>query len=241
MLKDLKKHDFYQLKNVALHRLSPNGISAFLLVATIFGIIINLVPTIAVVFEGIYIPYYSSITITNFVLIIIQILVVIFYLIPFNYMKFQKSQAVMLSLFGFKMSIDGYLLYFVLCYDSESPKYMSSTGIVMLLGGLLFLILSTIRGIVRAKKGEFRREGRGLLNISESKGYVILPIIFVAIVECIVILGVFSDYGISGFSYDVLFCLFLCVLIQYSIAIVLPEFFLLTYCKFRFGSFIIKK
>lgn len=241
MLKDLKKHDFYRLKKVALDRLSPNRISGFLFVATIYSIITAMLPIIAVVFKGMYIPIYSSLTITNCILIIVQILMVIFYLIPFNYMKFQKSQAVMLSLFGIKMSIEAYLSFFLICVDSESPEYMITTGILALLLGLVFLILSTIRGFVRAKNGEFRREGKGLLNVSESKGYVSLPIIFGAVVLGNLILRTFSDFDINGVSFDVLFILFLCVLIQYSIAIALPEFFLLTYCKFRFGSFIIKK
>ena len=107
----------------------------------------------------------------------------------------------------------------------------------MTIGGIL-LTLVTIRAFRRVKDGELRREGEGLYNFKEIKNVLGGAGIF-----GIVIIAGSLARAVSNMdgSIGLFFILFLCITIQYSVALALPEFILLIYGKFKFNSFIISR
>lgn len=123
-----------------------------------------------------------------------------------------------------------------------APGYMNTFGLIILLGGLVLTIFATLRAFKRVKQGEFRKEGNGLYKFKESKVEIGIPIVFGAVMITGAIIQLVSDPEIAFVNMiEVLFFLLLCTVLQYSIALVWPEFLLLTICKFRFESFRIPK
>jgi uncharacterized membrane protein YidH (DUF202 family) len=151
--------------------------------------------------------------------------------------KFQKLYSVFLSCIAFKLSIDMYQIFFVYCDTRFTSSYFQKIGLILLFGGILFLVFSTLRAVKRVKQGELRNNGKGLYDFQNFKGYVSVPIIF-----GVTMLGAAAGRYFSDMSTDitVLIALLFCVVLQYSLALALPEFFLVTYCKFRFESFKVK-
>ncbi|WP_041580743.1 hypothetical protein [Bacillus sp. 1NLA3E] len=235
MLLKNKEVDFYQIKSVSLGRLSPNNVSGFFW----GGFVLSTVTTI-VAFAGISTEISTFMTLMvllSLFLWVFQFFFTLFFTMRKIAYKFQRLLSVYLSLIGFKVSIDFYQAFFGVCEVFNSPSYIKTTGTILFLGGIILLIISTMRAVRRVKQGELRKEGRGLYNFQNSKGYVSVPIIF-----GVTMLGGAAARFFSDMSTDItaLAILFFAVLLQYSVAMALPEFFLLTYCKFRFESFKVK-
>ncbi|NMD71536.1 hypothetical protein HHO41_14625 [Bacillus sp. DNRA2] len=133
-----------------------------------------------------------------------------------------------------------YLAFLIFCMGGTAPDYLKTTAIILYIGGLVYLVISTIRGVRRVQKGELRIGGKGLYDFANSKGHISIPIVF-----GVTMLGgsIFKILSYSTVSFGPLlqlyFLLLLIVVLQYAIAFAWPEFFLFTYCKFRFESFII--
>jgi hypothetical protein len=245
MLKNLQETDFYKLNEVAIARLNPGGISAFLIVSFIFNGIITLVIAHSVTYAM------STHTITNpvwniFLKILISflmfhLLAAIFFGSMKNAYKFQKVQAVLLIIAGVIMSIVIYPFYFLICDDRDAPSFMFDIGMYMFLGGLVCLGIFTFRGFRRIKQGEFRQGGQGLYNFKNPKIFAWFSVMFVAILLLIRILFIFYHFPYdTGRMIGLSFALFFTVFLQYVMALALPEFIILTYCKFRFTSFNVK-
>jgi hypothetical protein len=239
MLKECKDEDFYQLKSVAAGRLRPGRISSFFWATFFFS-----GAATSVVSLGIYSsdyalkPFWLIFANTVVVIFIIQFLVALFFSTVNNAYRFQRIQSVFLSIFALKMSLDGYAAFIIFTEADYIPSYVRPTAFILCIGGLVYLVLSTFRGMKRVQKGEFREDGRGLYNFKQSKAYVSLPIIFGATFLGGAIARTLSDsQSIHGQIGSVYFILFLAVVLQYTIAFAWPEFFLVTYCKFRFESF----
>ncbi|WP_222599440.1 hypothetical protein [Aquibacillus kalidii] len=143
---------------------------------------------------------------------------------------------IVISLLLIKLSIEFYLVYFVLCFDQNVP-IMVTIGMVSLMVGFMYLIISTVRGVTRFKHGEFKEGRSGLYNFKQSKGFVSIPIIF-----GVTILGGVIARGVSNMSevpniVELIIPLVISFFLQCGIAMIIPEFFLITYCKFRYQSF----
>ncbi|MGY3718688.1 hypothetical protein ACWE42_24585, partial [Sutcliffiella cohnii] len=82
---------------------------------------------------------------------------------------------------------------------------------------------------------------KGILNFSESKSYVSIPIIFGITMTGGVIARILNstDTSISSLL-ELYFVLLLGVVVHFGISLVWPEFLFLAYCKRRFKSFIIE-
>ncbi|SHI72573.1 hypothetical protein SAMN05444401_1471 [Clostridium amylolyticum] len=239
MLKKYKEADFYLLEDVARGRLSPDGISAFFIPSLVFSGILTLVLLNGIKNNiNITTPIWPTILKGNFYFFLIHLLITIFFLKEKNYIKFQKLQVVLLNIIIYFISVGFYQVFFLACEDKRAPSYMVRSGMILLLGGFIFLIISTIRAIYRVKQGKFRRGREGMFNFKQSKLYVSSPFVF----GLVMLSGTFAR-SFSG-SYDMrkiipglMFMLLLCAFVQYGMALAIPEFFLVTYCKFRFKSF----
>ncbi|MDP4178802.1 MAG: hypothetical protein Q8900_10735 [Bacillota bacterium] len=242
MFKDLKEEDFYKLKMVSKDRLSPDGIAVFLIGSFIFGAVATGVSWgIYKSDDYIHGSILESVLKTQFILMIISLLAAAFFSNTKNQFKFQRSQAVVLALISIRLSLDMSLFYFFACEDRHAPNYMTNLGLLFVIGGVVFLFISTLRGIHRVNAGMFRKGGKYLYNFSKSKIYISSPIAY----SIILIGGTLSRIlsGSNGSSFQIvelLFILILAVIIQYGLALVWPEFFLLAYCKNKFPTFICK-
>lgn len=147
-----------------------------------------------------------------------------------------KIQLIFATLVAFKFSIDYYLFFFTVADLEDTPQYIFNTGSLLMAGGIFLLIMMTVRAFRRVKQGELKKEGEGLYNFKETKNYLTGAGLF----GIVLIAGSLarSLSNLEG-SIGMFFILFLCITIQYSVAIALPEFILLIYGKFKFKSFII--
>lgn len=86
------------------------------------------------------------------------------------------------------------------------------------------------------EQGELKKEGEGLYNFKESQNLLIGPGIF----GLVMIAGSLSR-AVSNMdgSISMFYVLLLCIILQYSMAIAIPEFVLVIYGKFKFKSFIV--
>jgi hypothetical protein len=234
MLKNCREEDFYQIKLAAMTRLGPGNISGFLW----GGLVLSTLMTILAFAQFADEVGVSVIIARMMAISILLLLVQIVFTILFTFKKvaytFQKLLSIFVSFVGFKISIDTYQVFFTLSEKNYLPSFINIIGIILLVGGVILLILSTIRAVNRVKKGELGKEGRGLYDFKNSKGTVSIPIIF-----GFTMLAGAAGRLISETSTDltIIIFLFFAVLLQYSIALALPEFFLVVYCKFRFESF----
>lgn len=138
----------------------------------------------------------------------------------------------------FKLSVEGYIVFFAVYEDRFSPPYVVELAITFIVGGLIFFIYSVFRAVKRVKNGHFQRRQKGLLNFSESKSYVGLPIIFGTIMTA----GAFTRILVDSFHpfasmLELYFILIMLAILQFGIALAWPEFWLLAYCKHKFKSF----
>lgn len=239
MLKHCKEEDFYQLRSVATGRLHPVRTISFLWAAFFFSAIITSLVAIGV-YGSDYHLIPSSLLFANICTasLIIQLIITFFYSKETNAYRFQKAQSIFLSFIAFKMSLDTYVGFIIISDADYIPDYIRSTALALCIGGLFYLIISTLRGIKRVQQGEFHEDGNGLYNFKQSKTFYSIPIIFGATMIGGAIARTLSNSPSElAQAGSVYFILFLAVILQYTIAFALPEFFLLTYCKFRFESF----
>lgn len=238
MLKSCNESDFYELKNIAYGRLSPDRISAFFWVTFFISAVSTLVVAVgADSMMFISDPWIQFIRIDIY-LLLVHLLIAIFFTFMKNRYMFQKLQAFLLSVFGLKLSLDFYKVYFLACEDRLAPAYMWTTGFILVSGGLVYLVLSTLRALRRVKQGAFQKGGKLLYDFQTSKGHIGLPFVTGATIFGGSIIKSISSNGYGLGELYVLLGAF--ALLQYLIAMAWPEFFLIAYCKFRFDSFLKK-
>ena len=239
MLMHTSETDFHELRWVARDRLSPDAISYFF-IALFLGSGIFTVVVTGGASNNSYVNhlFWDKFSVVYITLLTLHLLIALFFLIGKIAFKFQRTQSIFLSVLSFKFSVEMYVFYFLICDDRNAPNYMYITGAVALLGGGIYLVISSVRGIRRVQQGHFRKGGKGLYNFQESKGYVSLPIIFAATTIGGNLARLVSDDAFDSSRMMVIYgALFFAMALQYLIAMVWPEFLLLAYCKFRFASF----
>jgi hypothetical protein len=240
MDKNYNEADFFKIKEAAYDRLRPDGISVWFWASLVLSSIMTLIPYYVLTKSGFNgSPFLNKAMDIAKILLFIQLGLAIFFTIePIAY-SLQKLQSIIVSIVVIKVSLDMYIFYFTVTETTfGTPDYFTKTGLILMAGGFVFLALSTFRASKRVKQGELRKEGKGLYNFQTSKGYVSLPIIFAATMIVGAFVRSFSD---AADSFGMFFILLLCVVLQYGIAMAWPEFLLLTYCKFKFESFIVPR
>ncbi|MFA9398925.1 MAG: hypothetical protein ACERKV_11775 [Clostridiaceae bacterium] len=254
MLKNYNEEDFKELTYVACDRLDPGNVPVFLLAAIGYSGVCAGVSLFAVKQNIKYSTGNISNAMINFnrvslIILAIQIAFAIFYLFPKNNYKFQRLQCIVLSIVAFKISIEGYQPMYFFWADRHNPYYqmniqtldnMYKSGILIFIGGIVFLIYCVFRAINRVEKGCLRDDGRGLYDFAKSDKRVNIPIIYV----CTMLGGSIAKSLSNGNTatsefWELLFGILIFAFIQYAMALALPEFFLLTYCKLRFKYFIV--
>ncbi|WP_147533656.1 hypothetical protein [Bacillus marasmi] len=242
MLKKYNEDDFYEIESVSSGRLRPDNLSGFFWSTFIIS---GVMTAIFIFGAGKSIqastqPIWQTLVNISKIFLAIQLIVALFFSFQKNCYKFQRVQSIFLSIFSIKLSLDMYPIFFLSSVDRSAPSYMIHAAVYLLIGGLIYLIYSTIRAINKLAKGKFRKDGEGLNNFAKSKGHVSLPIVFGVTMISGTIVRTISDSSVYFAPFlELFFFLFIAVALQYTIAFAWPEFFLFTYCKFRFESFII--
>lgn len=243
MLKGVQEEDVYKLKVVAESRLRPDKITGFFWLTLIFsGMMLGFTSLALSESPLITNPIWPSVHKLQMALFILNAVVAVFYTPEKNAYRYQRMQAVFLSFFGFKLSIDFFPFYFLAAEDKMAPGYLSAFGVILLIGGLVLTVYATLRARKRVQMGEFRKEGNGLYHFKSSKAEIGIPIGFAVVMIGGAIVKLLSDTE-TGFVHmiSVLFVLLLCTVLHYTIAFVWSEFLLVTISKFQFESFRIPK
>ncbi|MBT2694774.1 hypothetical protein [Bacillus sp. ISL-55] len=240
MKKKSNEADFYKIKVAAYDRLHPDSISVWFWASLVLSAIMILIPNYVLKesgFDGS--PFLIMTVDIAKILLFVQLGFAIFFTLESIAYSLQKLQSIIVSVVVIKVSLDMYVFYFTVTETTfGTPEYLTNTGLILMAGGFVFLAISTIRAIKRVKQGELRKEGKGLYNFQASKGYVSLPILFAATMIVGAYVRSFSD---AADSFGMFLILLLCVVLQYGIAMAWPEFLLLTYCKYKFESFIVPR
>lgn len=238
MVKNVKDVNFQQLKVVAFDRLHPGSLFIFLWVLLLISGVIFIFTMFGSQSYHVTSPIWKNIIEVNKVILIVQFVITILFSIPKISYKFQKIQMIITSIALLKMSWEFYIAFFLIRADSDLPETFDRWGIFAFIAGIIILFYSCIRAIRRVRQGHFKVDGKGLYDFQQSKGTISLPFIFGATI----LGGVFGKIEfstITGMYFELLFFLAIAMIIQYLIAMVWPEFLLITYCKFRFPSFIV--
>lgn len=220
-------------------RLSPGRISVFLMATFIYSLAMMAASLNAAAAGDNSESIWAVVMVFNIVIGIFHLLLAVFFFNEKIAYRFQRLQSCLLCFFSLRFSLEAYLVYFFICVDRNTPAYMQTLGLLLILGGFIFLIISTLRAIKRVKQGHFQKGGKGLYDFGKSKGYISLPVIYFVTVLAGFIPRIFSDSS-SYATVEPFIALILSVCIQYIIAMAWPEFFLLAYCKRRFNSFHVK-
>ena len=148
---------------------------------------------------------------------------------------YQKFLSLWTSIVATKLSIDSYLFLFATLETKGYTKPIAYYAYALIGVGILLLIIFTIRGFKRLKNGEFRKEGKYLYDFCKSKRNIGAIAIFPIV---LIVIAFFRSIQSNG--YEILsscFFLIICVVLQYILVMAIPEFYLLTYCKFKYSEF----
>ncbi|WP_394239157.1 hypothetical protein [Niallia oryzisoli] len=236
MLKNCNESDFIELKWIAYGRLEPMAISLWMLITTLAMAGIPLL-MYQIASTDMFLQFHDGLN--NLLPILrtsfwFQLLFSLLFLIPKVAYKFQRIQVFILNFWVLKVSVDFYAVIYLISVDRVLPETFTTTLVGIIVFGLLFTFISTIRGVKRAREGQFRKGGKLLYDFQNSKLYFRTSLVF----GITMISGAIARHSTGVFS--VLFFLILCIIIQLGIGLAYPEFFLLLYCKIRFTSFIIE-
>lgn len=102
---------------------------------------------------------------------------------------------------------------------------------LLLLGAVIFHILTTIDTFKQASEGAFSMDERSTSFFSKTKGKMMKWATLYA-VTILILIYFHNDYG-----FDDLFMYVVGTFLMYTIAIGAAEFQLLAYCRFKFSSF----
>ncbi|MFC4619402.1 hypothetical protein ACFO4N_11825 [Camelliibacillus cellulosilyticus] len=245
MLKDCKKEDFQEIKYIVIDRLSPDGIPIFFWGAFAYSGVMTLLLALGLKYgenvSSIILPMPILVKIMVFTLIVQFLVAVIFSFMKICF-SFQKIQLLLLDIISLKLSWELYLFYLWICREWNQPQYMEIIAFWLFVGGIVYLFMSIMRGIRRVGKGAFREGGTGIYNFKQSKTHISLPIIFGFTMLTGSVVRILGENGGDLGKIAILYLfLFFSAAIQYIFAFAWPEFFLATYCKFRFESFQIPK
>ncbi len=239
MLKNCNEEDFYELKSVSEDRLDPSAIGAFFILVFIIGVVMYMVSALGVSKTiNVNNKFWINVVRVDMIILIVQLIIIIFFRSLKKCYGHQKIQAILLCILSIVFPVEMYQVFFIMCENRLMSDYVINFGGLILLGGLVFTVISTLRGINRVKNGHFRKDGKYLYDFKNSKIYISSPVIY----GIILMAGLLSrnlsgaDNSTSN-SMVIYFFLIIVAIIQYAIAIAWPEFFLLAYCKFRFETF----
>jgi hypothetical protein len=241
MLRGVNEGNFRELREVSYYRLSPERIFVGFIGAFVFSGVMSAVTAFALDYSttitGAYWPLIQKIDLG---LLLLQFLALVFFAFPGQIYRFQKLQSVILCLVTLKLSIDGYKMYFLSLDDRNSSENLLTIGKYVIVGGLILLVITTLRAMVMARMGKLTQDGSYLYPVSRRTAWII-AIILLAVLFISFILGR-GEYGGDAYrNWGPVPLLVIFSILQYALAIAWPEFFLLAYAKLKFSGFALER
>lgn len=225
----ITEEQLYKVKDVGFHRLSPDGLSAFLLVSFIFSGFMTLIPFLGNRSNELQIPWVTAITTIFFILWITHGLIAIAFLSMKIAFRYQKWQILFVNILYIKLTFEGFVAYFVSVKGGH--PLLLTLGVTFLLVGILYFLWSIQRAKVNLEKGEGSAEGKGLLYSGHCKMWARTPLILFGLLVITVILFMVNGIGNA-------WLLVMWVPVQLGLSYAYPEFYFLAYGKWSYPSFI---
>lgn len=240
MLKNCEEEDFYELKCVANDRMRPDAIPGFLWASAI----VSLLPTFFLVMaaRATNSELWIFLSVLSIFFSGVQLVNACFFTSIKRCFKFQRYGSIATCFSAFLLSIEFYVMVFIETSFEVKDRFLTIAGLLLMIGGFAMLIATTIWSIKRVESGALRKGGKLLYDFQQRDGKVNTSLIYAATVlggSIVRALNNAPDKE-SGKFFSAIFSMILSAVIQYAIALGLPEFFLMIYCKFRFKSFIVE-
>lgn len=226
------------MRYVAFRRMHPYKMSYFFSVTFIVGLIYTVIPVVYLNFIDNSPPsFLLLISRVYLALFFIQLLIVLLFFESKKAIKYQKIQSVIMPFYAYKFSVDPFLMYFFICYDSGTlSDNLYLIGFIVIGIGLVFMLFSIIRGIQRVQYGHLKKGGKGLFNFKDSTGYLGIQSLFGLALIAGTIPNLIQGYTFTDMLESLIFLMF-CIVIHFPIVYYIQELILLAYCKNRFSSF----
>lgn len=213
----------------------PYNMTSFFIVGLFVGFIFTGIPMIYINFIDNSAPFLLVVMSRMFlILFIIQILIVGVFIRAKRAIKYQKIQSIIMPFYTFKFSVDLFLLYIFVCYDSgilNRNYYL--IGLAALVIGLIIMIVSVSLGFRKVQQGHLKKGGRGLFSFKDS--LYVPPTLGIALLA-----GSIPNL-IAGYAYEdmlsAVIALTCFVVIYFTLSYYIQQLILLAYCKNRFSTF----
>jgi hypothetical protein len=240
MLGNTQEQDFKQFYWTVTGRLSPNTLRAFFLLTLFYSGVMLLVAEFAIGYSRL-IDKPSSQYLVDGILIsfIVHLFILAFFLYPKFAYKFQRIQAILASIIALKLSVEGYTIIFLVADDRNLASYMYFPLFSAIIIGLIFTITDTLKVVRRIKEGKLRADGEEIFNYKRSKFSIYLRVIIMILIIIGTLIVQLNDPTADRVNMQFYSGFIIMMFLHYTLALGLPEFFIVTYCKFRFTSFII--
>ncbi|MDN4525899.1 hypothetical protein [Fictibacillus fluitans] len=233
---DIKEKNLTGFKKTCRTRLSPDGISGFMIGATFFCSMMMFF-----IFAALYRfgweyyaePVEKNIVTVELILYGLQLVFLVLFLSAKAAFKLQKFQSLVLLFFAFQTATITFTMFVLPGMTDYSTNQTTLTYIGLLIAGAFVVhILSTVDTFKQAAQGAFNDENSSFLS-SKMKVWIIVGSAVYTLIMAIMIIS-HNDYG-----FNIYFGYAIATIVMYAIAIGAGEFQLLAYCKFKFPSFII--
>ncbi|SDM52383.1 hypothetical protein SAMN04488137_0568 [Fictibacillus solisalsi] len=231
---DIKEKNLKGFKKICRTRLSPDGISGFMIGATVFCSLMMFF-----IFAALYRfgwKYYSqpiekNIVALELTLYGLQLVFLILFLSPKAAFKLQKFQSLVLLFFAFQTGTITFTMFVLPGMTDYSTNQTTLMYIGLLIAGAFVAhILTTLDTFKQAGEGAFNDENSSFLT-SKMKVWIIVGSAVYTLILAIMIISL-NDYGLNiYFGYAI------ATIVMYAMAMGAAEFQLLAYCKFKFPSF----
>ncbi|PHB09670.1 hypothetical protein COE81_00835 [Bacillus wiedmannii] len=229
---NIKEEDLDKFRMICKDRLSPEGATGFMFGGILFSSITIFSIVLSAGWDYCMLLFNIGIVKLEVLLYSLQIILFIIYSFPIAQFKFQKLQTLVVLLYAFQMATIAPTALTVTKMANNSIDWITILYAgLLLLGAVIFHIVTTIDTFKQASEGAFSMDERSASFFSKTKGKMMKWATLYA-VTILILIYFHNDYG-----FDDLFMYVVGTFLMYTIAIGAAEFQLLAYCRFKFPSF----
>lgn len=229
---NIKEEDLEAFRMTCRNRLDPQGATGFMFGGILFSSITIFSIVLSAGWDYCLLLFNIGIVKLEVFLYIIQIILFVIYSFPIAQFKFQKLQTLVVLLCSFQLATIAPIALTVTKMANNSIDWITILYAgLLLLGAVIFHVLTTIDTFKQASEGAFSMDERSASFFSKTKGKMMKWATLYA-VTILILIYFHNDYG-----FDDLFMYLVGTFLMYTIAIGAAEFQLLAYCRFKFPSF----
>lgn len=237
-LNSYKRHFFYEIQYTAEYRWNPIKISSFFIITLLVNAIFLAYP-----FYFLVVRDEASSLVTEIIgkltpiMLGFHLLCVLFYHNAKRSMKYQTLQTYVFPIIMFTFGVSPLFMYWLMCDIEWLTDIYYIIGIFIFLIGICLIIYGYFTLIRDLKMGELQRHKPSRKNgvkpkvIHVNEKALRIGIVFTAII------GMYIFTILTGVIPHVFVFMLVSVCIYLPVCAMIPELFLLAYCKKRFPSF----